>query len=142
MTGFAKTIPIRTRTEIHFNADSQVYFHRWLFANPVKPCWCIMGPMKPLGSTNQNWRGVKLLPMPILTYPADCVHICHLVKMQYHCLCPNGRENPPLACPPTPTTPAPLPPTHLLIQDTHDITGVVKILSQKSVVNTAQQSLL
>ena len=35
--------------------DSQVYFHRWLFADPIKLYWCITGPVGPLGSTNQNW---------------------------------------------------------------------------------------
>ena len=34
--------------------DSQVCFPRWDFANPLKPHWCIIGPVKPLGSTNQN----------------------------------------------------------------------------------------
>ena len=53
VTGFAKTIPNHTRTEIQFSAehyslvlprntkhmviDGQVCFHRWLFADPVKP---------------------------------------------------------------------------------------------------------
>ena len=61
MTGFAKTVPNGTRTEIQFIAwhecctpalsthtkhtaiDGQVGFHRWLFANPVKLWRCIMG---------------------------------------------------------------------------------------------------
>ena len=34
--------------------NGQVCFHRWLFADPVRPCWCIKGPVGPLGSTNQN----------------------------------------------------------------------------------------
>ena len=78
----------------------------------------------PLGNSNQNWCGVKLLPMSISTYPVDCVHLRHLLRAQYHCLCPNGREGPPLACPPTPTTPPPPthPLTHPLMHDTHDIT--------------------
>ena len=37
--------------------DGQVCFHRWLFADPVKPSWCITGPVGPLGSTNQNRAG-------------------------------------------------------------------------------------
>ena len=32
--------------------DSQVCFHRQLFANPIKLRWCITGPVKPLGSNN------------------------------------------------------------------------------------------
>ena len=43
--------------------DSQVCFHRQLFADPVKSCWCITVPVEPLGSTNQIWWGAKLLPM-------------------------------------------------------------------------------
>ena len=94
--------------------DSQVCFHRWLFADPVKLHWCITEPVGSLGSTNQNWLGVKLLPMAVLIYPVVCVHPCRLLRTQHHCLCPNGRENPPSACPPTPTTPAPsYPPTSL-----------------------------
>ena len=52
--------------------DSQVCFHRWLFYNPVKPCQCITGPVGPLGSTNQNWLGAKLLPMAVSILLADC----------------------------------------------------------------------
>ena len=114
--------------------DSQVCFHRWFFANPVKPSWCITGPVEPLGCTNQNRCGIKLLPMSTSTYPVDYIHLCHLLRAQHYCLCSNGREDPPLACPPTPTTFCPL------IHDTHDITGVVKKLSQKPAVTTAQQS--
>ena len=40
--------------------DSQVCFHRRLFANPVKLRRCITEPVWPLGSTNQNWWGAKL----------------------------------------------------------------------------------
>ena len=105
--------------------DSQVCFHRQLFANTVKPSWCITGPMEPLGSTNQNWCGVKLLPMLILAHSVDCVRLCHLLRAMHHCLCPNGREGPPSACPPPLTHPP-------LILDTRDITGVVKTISKTS----------
>ena len=37
----------------------QICFHRWLFAGPVKPLWCITGSVEPLGSTNQNWLGCQ-----------------------------------------------------------------------------------
>ena len=91
-----------------------------VFANPVKLRWCITGSVGPLGSTNQNWWDARLLQMSILIYPVDCVHLCHLLRTQHHCLCPNGRENPPLACPyPAPSHPS-------LIHNTCDITGVVK----------------
>ena len=90
----------------HYMAmDSQVCLHRWLFVDPVKPRWSITGPVGSLGSTNQNWLGFKLLPMAVLIYPVICVHSCHLLRTQHHCLCSNGREreNLSLACPPTPT---------------------------------------
>ena len=53
--------------------DSQVCFYGRFFADPVKPGWCIIGPVSPLGSTNQNWLGAKLLPMAISIYPALCM---------------------------------------------------------------------
>ena len=107
--------------------DSQVCFHRWLFANPVKPNWCITGSVEPLRCTKQNRCGFKLLLlMSVLTYPVDCVHLCHLLRAQHHCLCSNVREGLPSACPSTLTTPTLLPPTCPLIYDTCDITGVVK----------------
>ena len=115
--------------------NSQVCFHRWLFANPVKPHWCITGPVGPLESTNQNWLGANLLLMAILVYPVVCVHPSHLLGAQNHCLCPNGRESPHSACPSTPTAlppPTPLSPTHPLIHDTCDITGIVKTISKTS----------
>ena len=110
--------------------DSQVCFHRWLFADPVKPSWCITGPVGPLGSTNQNWLGAKLLPMAVSIHPVVCVHPCRLLRAQYHCLWPNGREGLPSACPPT----------HPLISVIHDITALKK-LSQKLAVNTARAEL-
>ena len=95
---------IHSCTVLYLGIDSQVCFHRQLFANPVWPCWCITGPVGPLGSTNQNWLGAKLLPMAILIYPVVCVHLCCLLRTQHHCLWPNGREGLPSAFPPAPTT--------------------------------------
>ena len=118
--------------------DSQVCFHRWLFANPVKPHQCITGQVEPLGCANQNWWGVRLLPISVLTHPVDCVHLYHLLRRQHHCLWPNG-ENPPSASTPTPHR---LPPIHPLIHNTDDITGVVKNYLKKPAINIAQQSLL
>ena len=124
--------------------DSQFCFHRRLFADPLKPSWCITGPVGPLGSTNQNWLGAKLLPMAVLIYPVVCVHPCRLLRAQYHCLWSNGREGLPSACSPAPTTPCPL------VSAIHDITGVVKnylknlqwILHSKSSYKTVAISLL
>ena len=87
------------------------------------------------GITDQNCWGAKLLPMTILIYPVDYVYPCHLLRAQHHYLCPNCKENPPLACsttPPHPTIPQPLPPTHPFIHDTHYITGVEKSISKAS----------
>ena len=98
---------------------SQVCFHRRLFANPVKLHWCIAGLVGPLGSANQSWCGVKLLTMSVSTHSVGCVHICHLLRGQHHCQCPNGNENPASACPPTPTRSPP-------IHDMCDITIVAK----------------
>ena len=108
--------------------DSQVCFHRWLFSDPVKLHWCIMWPVESLG---HNWLGAKLLPMSISNYPMDCVHLCCLLRAQYHCLCPNGGEGLPSTC--SPTTTPPLPAAHtLLIHSTQDITGVIKTISNTS----------
>ena len=113
---------------------------RSAFADGILPTlWNHIGATT--GSTNQNWWGARLLPMAVSIYPLDCVHRCHLLRTQHHRLCPNGRQKPPWACPPTSTTPHPLPPTHLIIHDTCDITGLKK-LSQKPAVNTAWQSYL
>ena len=76
-----------------------------------------------LGSTNQNWCCVKLLPMSMSTYPVDCVHLYRLLRAQHHHLCSNGKEGPPPACPPTLTMPHC---TYHLIHNTCDITRVVK----------------
>ena len=90
------------------------------FSNPVKLIWYITRRVCPQGNTNQNWLDAKLLPMAISIYPVVCVYSCHLLRAQYHCLWPNGREGPPSACPPLP------PPTHTLISVICDIIGVVK----------------
>ena len=81
----------------------QICFHRQLFADTAKPCWCITRPVAPLGSTNQNGLGARLLLISVLIYPVVCVHSWCLLGTQHHCLWPNGREDLPSACPPTPT---------------------------------------
>ena len=83
--------------------DSQVCFHRCLFANPVKLHCCITEPVRPLGSTNQNWWDAKLLLMAVSIYPVDYTHLCYLLRTQHHCLYPNvGRTHLWLAHPPPP----------------------------------------
>ena len=59
---------------------------RWLFANSVKLCWNITEPVGPLGSTNRNWWGAKLLAMSVLISSVDYVHLCHPLRTQHHCL--------------------------------------------------------
>ena len=73
-----------------------------------------------LGSTNQNCWDAKLLPMSVSISPVYCVHLCHLLRTQHHCLCPHGRKNPPnYTCTPS----ALLSP---FIHNTCDITEVIK----------------
>ena len=92
---------------------SRVCFHRRLFADRVRPHWCITGPVGPLGRTNQGWCGVKLLTMSVSTHPVGCVHVCHLLRGRHHSMHPNGSFCPPPAChpppPPHPTRPPPIP---------------------------------
>ena len=105
----------------------QVCFHGRLFADCVKPSWCITGPTGPLGSTNQNWLCAKLLPIAVSIYPVVCVHSCCLLGAQHYCLCSNGSVCLPGAChPPTRTAPPHPPPTHPPISTICEITGSVK----------------
>ena len=125
----------------YMTIDNYVCFHRWHFADPVKPLWCITGLVEPLESTDENWWGTKLLPISVLIYPVDCncvaTSLSPILRTQHHCLYTNDRK----IClwlshPFSPLYP--LPPTHPLIHNTHDITGVVK--TQKSAVNAMWQN--
>jgi len=78
VTGFGKTDHVRTRIEINFIAcynshtqalsrhsdttaiDKKACFYRRLFANPIKPCRTITGPVGPLGGFNKMACGPKL----------------------------------------------------------------------------------
>ena len=106
--------------------DGQVCFHRRLFADPVKPQRCTTEPVRPLDGINKDVGGAKLLLTTTSVYPVDCTCICPLLKTQHHCLCPNGRCNPPLASHP------PTPPSHPLIHAIPDITVAVKKVAQNS----------
>ena len=86
--------------------DGQVCFHRRLSADPVKPQRCTTEPVRPLDGINKDVGGAKLLLTTTSVYPVDCTCICPLMKTQHHCLCPNGRCNPPSASHP------PLPPPY------------------------------
>ena len=107
--------------------DGQVCFHRRLFADPVKPQRCTTEPVWPLDGINKDVGGAKLLLTTTSVYPVDCTCICPLLKTQHHCLCPNGRCNPPSAShpfPPPPPTPNPF------IHTISDITVTVKKVAQ------------
>ena len=114
--------------------DGQVCFHRGLFADPVKPQRCTTEPVRPLDGINKDVDGAKLLLTPTSVYPVDCTCICPLLKTQHHCLCPNGRCNPPSASHPPLPPPTPLPPTHPLIHAIPDITVTVKKVTQNPAV--------
>ena len=122
--------------------DGQVCFHRRLFADPVKPQRCTTEPVRPLDGINKDVGGAKLLLTTTSVYPVDCTCICPLLKTQHHCLCPNGKCNPPSAShpPPPPPTPHPLIHAHSLIH-AHplihaipDITATVKKVAQNPAV--------
>ena len=105
--------------------DGQVCFYRRLFADPVKPQRCTTEPVKPLDGINKDVGGAKLLLTTTSVYPVDCTCICHLLKTQHHCLCPNGRCNPPSAS---------HSPPHTLIHAIPDITVAVKKVAQNPAV--------
>ena len=78
---------------------------------------------------NKDVDGAKLLLTATSVYPVDCACICPLLKTQHHCLCPNGRCNPPSASnPPLP------PPTYPLMHTIPDITVTVKKVAQNPAV--------
>ena len=108
--------------------DGQVCFHRRLFADPVKPQRCTAEPVRPLDGINKDVGGTKLLLTTTAVYPVDCACICPLLKTQHHCLCPNGRCNPPSTSHPPP------PPPHPLIRAISDITVAVKKVAQNPAV--------
>ena len=83
--------------------------------------------MRPLDGINKDVGGAKLLLTTTSVHPVDCVCTCPLLKTQHHCLCPNGRYNPPLASHPPP-------PPHPLIHAILDITVAVKKVAQNLAV--------
>ena len=118
--------------QVHVYIYSHVCFHGQPFANLVKPRWYITEPVEPLGSTNQNWWDVKPLPMSVLTYYVDCAHLCHPQRHSTTvCVQMAVRDHLQLAHLPPPAPPLPL--THTLIYDTHNITEVVKTISNPAV---------
>ena len=95
--------------------DGHVFFHSWLFADPVKPWKCTTGTVEPVSGINKDMSGAKLLLTTISTYSVNCVRFCHLMKTQHCCLCTIARHNLPLAAhpPPPPTPSQPHPPPYI-----------------------------
>ena len=121
--------------------DSQVCFHRHLFANPVKPHWCITGPVGHWGALIRigvvpscyQWpsRSILWIVYISVTYWGHSTTDCALTAVKSRLQ---------VSHPPRPT-PTPLPSTYLpLIHDTCDITGVVTMQSKKPAVNNEWQS--
>ena len=71
----------------------------------------IQGLWGPVGGTNKDVTGARLLPTTVSTCPVDSVPFCHLLNTQHCCLCTHGRFSPPLASHPPPPPPHP-PPAH------------------------------
>ena len=106
-------------------------FTEGFLADPVKPQRCTTESVKPLDGINKDVGGAKLLLTTTSVYPVDCACICPLLKTQHHCLCPNGRCNPPSASH-SPLPPScPLPP---LIHAIPDITVAVEKVAQNPAV--------
>lgn len=96
----------------HRAIDGRVCFHRWPFANPVKPRWSTTGSVQQLRSTNKVSWDVKLLSSAISACHVNCGCFCAILKAQHYCMCSNGWYNPPTAAHPPPL---PSPPITLLI---------------------------
>ena len=74
--------------------NSQVFFHKWLFTNPVKPQKVYYRAyIMSMNGIIKDVCDVKLLPMTISAYPVDYVCSWHLLKTQHCCICPNRRYN-------------------------------------------------
>ena len=69
--------------------------------------------MEPLNGINRDVCGAKLQAATVSAYPVDCDRLCHLLDIQYYCLCINGSLNPPSA-------------SHPLMHAIYDITVTVK----------------
>ena len=100
--------------------DVQVCFHRWLFANPVKPQRYTTGSVELVNGINKYVSGARLVPTTVPTYPVDRVCFCQLLKTQHCCL-----YNSHLA---THTTP------HSLLHAICNITVTVKKVAQNPAV--------
>ena len=59
------------RNTKHIAIDGQVYFHRQLIADPVKPQRGTIGSVKTVNGINKDVSGARLLPTIITIYPAE-----------------------------------------------------------------------
>ena len=82
------------------------------------------------GSTNQNWRDVKLLPMSISTSPMDCGHVAYWEDSTTVCALMVGKTHLQLAHPPHHSHPS-HPPT-LLYKTLMILQGSYKTISKTS----------
>ena len=55
---YTSALPRNTK---HVAIDGQVYFHRWLIADPVKTPRCTTGSVEPVNGINKDVSGVRLL---------------------------------------------------------------------------------
>ena len=62
--------------------------HEGVLAEPIE---------QPVSSINKDVCDAKLLTTTVSTYAMDCIHFCHLMKMQHCCLCPNEMHHVPPA---------------------------------------------
>ena len=104
----------------------QVCFHRQLFC---QTCKTTLMHYRACGATGECYSELVGCQTPPDGCPNLSCGLCTSLLPAENTaplsVCSNDRKNPPLACPPTPTTPCP-PPTHPLMHNTHDITRVVK----------------
>ena len=122
---YTHALPRNTK---YLTIDGQVYFHRRLFTDAVKPRGCISQHLRGINRT--AWD-TKLLLTALLAHPVDCTSSGPILKAQHCCLSPNGCFTPPSASHPPlpPPSPARPPPRDSI----RDITG-----SEKSYLKNQQ----
>ena len=63
--------------------NTKVCFHRWLFANPIKPLRYTTGFVEPVNGFNKDVSGARLLPMTVLTYLVVKLIILEIPNVQW-----------------------------------------------------------
>ena len=82
-----------------YSRRCQVCFHRWPFANSVKPWRSTIGPVGPVSGINKDVCDYKLLPTTASAYMLSnvFVSVTYILKTQHCYLCPCERYNLPPA---------------------------------------------